>query len=185
MEILQTPRLRLRELRETDADALHQVLGDPVAMSAYEHGFDRDETQEWIARQRQRYAADGFGLWAMELRTTGEVIGDCGITRQSNGDREVLEVGYHLVRREWGRGLATEAARGCVSWAFDHTGTDDVYAIVRDTNLASMNVAIRLGMTVRTREVRHYRGVEMPHLAFAITRRDWDTGTVPPSQTPG
>ena len=108
----------------------------------------------------------------MELRTTGEVIGDCGITRQPVGDREVLEVGYHLVRREWGRGLATEAARGCVSWAFDHTGTDDVYAIVRDTNLASMNVAIRLGRPVRTREVRHYRGVEMPHLVFAITRRD-------------
>ncbi|MGC3953151.1 MAG: hypothetical protein QM804_02665 [Propionicimonas sp.] len=48
-----------------------------------------------------------------------------------------------------------------------------------------MNVAIRLGMTVRTREVRHYRGVEMPHLVFAITNKDWDTGTVPPSQTLG
>lgn len=178
MEILQTPRLRLRELRVADADALHQVLGDPVAMSAYEHGFDPDETHAWIARQRQRYAADGFGLWAMELRSTGEVIGDCGITRQLVGGQEVLEVGYHLVRREWGRGLATEAARACVSWAFDHTGTEDVHAIVRDTNLASMNVAIRLGMTVRRREVRHYRGVEIPHLVFAVTRKDWGATTV-------
>jgi len=49
----------------------------------------------------------------------------------------------------------------------------EIYAIVRDTNLASMNVAIRLGMTVRERFVKHYRDIDMPHLAFAISRAAW------------
>lgn len=54
--------------------------------------------------------------------------------------------------------------------AFEHLGADRVFAQVRDTNPASMNVAIRLGMTVRGRFVKRYRGVEMPHLAFAVYR---------------
>jgi RimJ/RimL family protein N-acetyltransferase len=165
-----TERLTLRRLRPGDAAALHEVLGDPVAMHAYEHGFDEAETAQWIVRQIHNYAADGFGLWAVVLRETGQVIGDCGLTRQDVAGDEVIEVGYHIARAHQGRGYATEAAHACVDWAFTHLGVDDVYAKVRDTNLASMNVAIRLGMTVRRRFTVHYRGVDMPHYAFAVPR---------------
>lgn len=171
--LLETPRLTLRDLTDADLPALHRALGDPVAMAAYEHGFDLDETRTWIARQRERYATDGFGLWGVVLRESGELIGDCGITTQKIEDDSVIEVGYHLTRDHWHRGYAVEAARACVDWAFATLDVDDVYAKVRDTNLASMNVAIRLGMTVRRRFVTRYRDIDMPHLAFAVSRARW------------
>ncbi len=179
--ILETERLRLREMTEADLPALRAILRDPVAMAAYEGAFDEAMVRDWLDRQLERYRHDGFGLWAVELRSPladdpdgigleAPVIGQCGITRQRIDGDEVLEVGYLFAREFWHHGYATEAASACRDHAFAELGAERVYAQVRDTNLASMNVAIRLGMTVRSRFVKHYRGVEMPHLAFAVDR---------------
>jgi [ribosomal protein S5]-alanine N-acetyltransferase len=167
---LETARLVLDELVPDDLPGLRDVLGDPVAMAAYERAFTADESREWLDRQHERYRVDGFGLWAVRDRATGAFLGDCGLTRQRIEDDEVLEVGYHLRRAVWGRGYATEAARACVAHAFAELDAPAVWAKVRDTNLASMNVAIRLGMTVRRRFLVHYRGVDMWHLGFALDR---------------
>ncbi|MBU4464970.1 MAG: GNAT family N-acetyltransferase [Actinobacteria bacterium] len=168
-----TERLVLRKMTEADTSSLAAILTDPIAMTAYEGAFTADEVAEWLARQRQRYAADGFGLWAATLRDTGEMIGQCGVTRQRIDDDEVIEVGYLFQRAWWHRGYAIEAARACRDWAFANLDVDDVYSKVRDTNIPSMNVAIRNGMTVRRRFITRYRGIEMPHLAFAISRAEW------------
>lgn len=159
----------------TDADvpALAEILTDPIAMVAYEGAFEEHEVDEWLARQRERYASDGFGLWAVELRETGEMVGQCGPTTQAIGGRPMIEIGYLFARRWWHRGYAVEAARACRDWAFENLSTDVVCSKIRDTNLASMNVAIRNGMTARARTVTHYRGVDMPHILFAITRDEW------------
>lgn len=177
---LQTERVELRPLRDGDAAALHAVLGDAEAMTAYEGAFSRAETLAWIRRQRDRYLRDGTGLWALVSRETGELLGDTGITRQRIEEDEVWEVGYHLVRSAWGRGLALEAAARAVGWAFDQDGVDSVHAKVRDTNVRSMNVAIRLGMTVRRRFEVEYRGIRMPHLDFAVTRAEWSAARQSP-----
>ncbi len=168
--LLSTPRLELREMTEADLPALRAILQDAETMTAYEGAFEEQMVQEWLARMRRRYREDGFGMWAVILRETGEMIGQCGITRQHILGQDVLEVGYLLNRAHWHRGYATEAAMSSRDHAFDVLGADRVYAQIRDTNIASMNVAIRLGMTVRGRFVKHYRGVDMPHLAFAIDR---------------
>lgn len=171
--ILSTPRLDLRELTDADLPALRTTLHDPVAMTAYEGAFDDAESLAWLRRMQQRYADDGFGLWAVVLRETGAMIGQCGITRQQVERDEVIEVGYLFERAHWYRGYAVEAASACRDWAFDTLPIDDLYAKVRSTNVASMNVAIRLGMTVRRTFTTHYRGVDMPHLAFALSRAEW------------
>lgn len=159
----------------TDADlpALRGTLHDPVAMTAYEGAFTDAESADWLRRQQERYRDDGFGLWAVVLRENGEMIGQCGITQQRIDDDEVIEVGYLFQRARWHRGYAVEAASACRDWAFETLPIDDLYAKVRSTNVASMNVAIRLGMTVRRTFTTHYRGVDMPHLAFALSRREW------------
>lgn len=168
---LETPRLALREMTESDLPALRAILQDAETMTAYEGAFDEQMVQDWFARQRARYRDDeGFGLRAVVLRETGELVGQCGLTWQHILDEDVVEVGYLFNRAHWHRGYATEAAAACLDYAFDALAVDRVWAQVRDTNLASMNVAIRLGMTVRGRFVKHYRGVEMPHLAFAVDR---------------
>lgn len=160
-------------MTDDDLPSLAAILEDPLAMTAYEGAFSREETLAWLRRMQERYARDGFGLWAVILRETGEMIGQCGITRQSIEDDEVLEVGYLFRRDHWHRGYAVEAATACRDWAFRMLDTDEVYTKIRSTNIASMNVAIRLGMTVRRTYTTHYRGVDMPHLAFALDRRRW------------
>lgn len=168
--ILVTPRLMLREMTDDDLPALRAILQDDATMTAYEGAFDEAMVRAWYDRMRDRYRDDGFGLWAVVLRESGEMIGQCGLTRQHILDGDVIEVGYLFNRAHWHRGYAVEAATGCRDHAFTTLRADRVWAQVRDTNLASMNVAIRLGMTVRGRFVKHYRGVDMPHLAFAVDR---------------
>jgi RimJ/RimL family protein N-acetyltransferase len=168
---LRTARLVLNEMTDGDLPALRAILQDADAMTAYEGAFSEAEVLEWLRRMQRRYADDGFALWAM--RRDGEMIGQCGITRQRIEADDVLEVGYLLRRDQWHRGYAVEAAAAARDWAFAELEAPAVWAKVRDTNLASMNVAIRLGMTVRRRFVTHYRGVDMPHLGFAVNRATW------------
>lgn len=167
MIILETQRLILREITAADFDAWSAVLGDPEVMYAYEHGFSAQEVRQWIARQRERYDRDGFGLWAAVERETGALVGDCGLTMQ---DRPVPEIGYHLRRDRWHRGYASEAAAACRDHAFHVLGFREVYSIIRDSNLPSQRVALRTGMCVVGRVTRHYRGVDMPHLVFSVKK---------------
>ena len=113
MVILETPRLMLRELVDEDVDALSRVLSDCETMRYYPAPYDRAGVEQWVARNRRRYANDGHGLWAMVLRESGELVGDCGLTRQEVEGEILLEIGYHLRRDLWGQGLAPEAARAC------------------------------------------------------------------------
>lgn len=168
--ILETQRLKLRQLAETDFDAWGAILRDPEVMYAYEHGFSDGEVRQWLDRQQQRYEKYGFGLWAVIEKSSGELIGDCGITMQDWNGREVPEIGYHLRRDKWHRGYATEAAVACREYAFITLGFQEVYSIIRENNLPSQRVALRNGMSVRGSFVKHYRGMDMLHLVFSVTR---------------
>ena len=174
--ILETPRLVLREMTEDDFPALCRILCDGPTMYAYEGAFSEGEAREWLERQQARYAADGFGLWAVVRRETGEMIGQCGLTWQDWDGRRVPEIGYLFERAHWHRGYAAEAARGCRTYAFETLGMDEVYSIIRDTNAPSQAVARRGGMEPRGSLVKHYRGVVMPHTVFSV-RRDGASAT--------
>lgn len=173
MEILQTERLYLRQMTQADMPALAKILKDPVAMAAYEHAFSDEEVQQWLENQQRRYREDGHGLWAVVLRESGEMIGQCGLTWQNWEERRVLEVGYLFQRAFWHHGYATEAAVACRDYAFGQLGAGEVFSIIRDSNLPSQRVARRNGMTQRGVFVKHYYGVDMPHLVFSITREEW------------
>jgi len=166
--ILETERLHLRALCQDDFGALCAILQDPEVMYAYEHAFSDQEVQIWLDNQLRRYRQDGFGLWAVELRQTGEMIGQCGLTLQDWNGRQVLEVGYLFRRDAWGRGYATEAAVACRNYAFETLNAPEVFSIIRDSNLPSRRVAERNGMEVRGRMVKHYYGMDMPHLVYSI-----------------
>lgn len=171
--IIETPRLGLRRLTQEDKPALEKILKDPVAMAAYEHAFSDTEVQGWLDNQLKRYAKyENMGLWAVVLKENGEMIGQCGLTMQPVGDREVLEIGYLFQRAFWHKGYAIEAARACRDYAFKTLGAPEVFSIIRDTNIASQNVAIRNGMLIRERFIKHYYGVDMPHLLYSVRRED-------------
>lgn len=168
--ILETERLYLREMSGADFCALCEILQDDEVMYAYEGAFSDREVQEWLERQIARYRQWGFGLWAAVLKTTGEMIGQCGLTMQPWKEREVLETGYLFHKRYWHKGYATEAARACIEYAFEVLHAQEVCSIIRDTNIPSQNVAIRNGLTLEDTWVKHYRGIDMPHVRYVIHR---------------
>jgi [ribosomal protein S5]-alanine N-acetyltransferase len=168
MGILQTPRVLLREFNAEDADALERVLSDPETMRHYPAPYDRAGVEQWIARNRLRYQDDGVGLWAMELKDTRELIGDCGIILQQVEGERLYEIGYHLRRDFWGQGLASEAAIACRDWAFAHLKTTRVISLIRPENLPSRRVAERVGMKV-WKEV-NWRG--LLHCVYSIEKEE-------------
>ena len=148
MKILETSRLYLREMSQSDYPALCKIMQDEETMYAYEGEFSDEEVQEWIERQNLRYKEYGFGLWAVVLKENDEMIGQCGLTMQPWKEQEVLEVGYLFQRMYWHRGYAIEAARACKKYAFNILNACEVCSIIRDTNQASRKLAIRNGMTM-------------------------------------
>lgn len=170
-KILETDRLYLREMEQDDFEELCKILKDSEVMYAYEHAFSDGETQQWLNNQLKRYEEYGFGLWAVVLKETGEMIGQCGLTMQDGDGKEVLEVGYLFQKAYWHKGYATEAAVACKKYAFDTLKAEEVYSIIRDNNIASQNVAKRNGMTVCGKIIKHYYGMDMPHLLFSVKRQ--------------
>lgn len=168
--IFETERLFLRELNENDFGALCKIMQDEETMYAYEGAFSDEEVEEWLDRQLSRYREYGFGLWAVVLKETGEVIGQCGLTMQPWKNEKVLEIGYLFQRQFWHNGYASEAAAACKKYAFEVLKADEVCSIIRDTNLPSQKVAERNGMTKADEWTKHYRGVDMPHFRFVAYR---------------
>ena len=166
MEILKTSRLILREFTLQDADALARVLSDPKTMRFYPAPFDRDGVEEWIARNIQRYSEYGHGLWGMILKSSGELIGDCGLTPQSVDGQTEIEIGYHVRRDLWGRGLAPEAARACRDYGFANLSLERLISLIRPENIPSCRVAEKNGMTVWKEIVWR----DLTHLVYAIRR---------------
>ena len=166
--VLETKRLLLREMTQEDFPSLCKILQDDDVMYAYEGAFTMEEAQNWLDKQMDRYKEYGFGLWAVVLKENGTMIGQCGLSMQDYNGGKVLEVGYLFQKEHWHHGYASEAAIACKKYAFDKLNAKEVYSIIRDTNIASQNVAKRNGMTCIDKFVKHFRGVEMPHLVFSV-----------------
>ena len=164
--ILETARLSLREFTPADVNALEAVLGDPIAMQYYPAAFNRNEVEEWIERNVERYQRDGYGLWAMLLRKTGDLIGDCGCYLREMEGRSSVEIGYHVRRDLWGNGYATEAARACMRYAFDKLGLDRVISLIRPENRQSVRVAEKNGLVCE--KIIFWRGYD--HCIYAKSK---------------
>ena len=162
--IIETTRLFLREFVSEDLAALSRVLCDRETMRYYPMTFDEVAAKEWILRNQRRYATAGHGLWAMDLKATGEMIGDCGITLQDVDGESLWEIGYHLRRDMWGQGFATEAARACRDYGFATLHEEFLISLVRPENLPSCRVAQRNGMKV-WKETTH---AGLPHLVYRV-----------------
>ena len=166
--ILETERLYLREMNQSDFEYLAEILQNPRVMYAYEHDFSDNDVQEWLDRQITRYKKYGFGLWAVILKNTDEMIGQAGLTMQPYKDTEVLEIGYLLKERFWHYGYASEAANGCKKYAFEQLNRDKVYSIIKSDNYASMKVAKSMGMKKEDEFVTQYYNGDMLHFLYSV-----------------
>lgn len=146
-----------------------QTVADDEVMYAYEGAFNDQEVQNWLDRQFGRYRHDGFGLWGVVEKGSNELIGQCGITYQEFDGKRVPEIGYLFRKEFWHKGFAIEAAVACREYAFHTLGFEEVYSIIRDTNIASQKVARRNSMQKVATFIKHYRGVDMPHFVYKVS----------------
>ena len=168
--IIETERLFLREMKESDFDALYEVLGDADIMQHYPYTFDENRARNWIQRNIERYRIFGFGLWAVCLKETGEMIGDCGLTMQLIGGSIKPEIGYHIKSDKQRNGYAKEAAIAVRDWTFNNTPFQIVYSYMKYTNEPSVKTAISYGC----KQVDEYKDDENEITkVFAISRDQW------------
>lgn len=171
--LIETKRLILREMTQSDYDALCRILCDEDVMrAAYERAFSPEEAQGWLNRHLKRYETYGFGLWAVVLKETNEMIGQCGLTLQNWKEKEILEIGYLFQKAHWHKGYAAEAAIACKEYAFSVLNASRVYSIIRDTNIAPQHVAVRNGMELVDKSTKNFRNTDMEFFLYAADREN-------------
>ena len=144
--IFETPRLLGRPLVTEDIDALHAVYGDVDAMRWVGDGkpLDRAQCAHWVEVTHRNYATRGYGMFALVLRETGDVIGFCGLVHP--GGQPEAEIKYALLRTYWDQGLATEAVRAMLGCGAQTFGLSRIIATIYPDNTASQRVLMKAGM---------------------------------------
>lgn len=147
MKILETERLILRQLTTDDAEFILGLLNEP---SFIRNIGDRnvrtiDDACAYIMNGPvTSYAKNGFGLYLVQLRETGESIGMCGLIKRDT--LEDVDIGYALLPRYWSKGYAVEAARATMAYGKDVIGLKRLVGIVDPTNEGSIRVLEKIGL---------------------------------------
>lgn len=144
--LFETERLLVRQIDADDVDAMHAVYGDADAMRWVGDGLalTRQQCEEWIVVTHRNYSLRGYGMSALIERESGHVIGFCGLVHP--GGQTEPEIKYALCREYWGRGLATEAARGMLAYAVSAFGITTIIATAAPEHTASHHVLEKAGM---------------------------------------
>ena len=173
---VQTRRLLLRRWRSGDRDPYAALNADPEVMRFFPATLDRAASDASADQIEERFEAQGFGLWALELLATGEFIGFTGLNPMPEGvpGSGRLEVGWRLAGHAWGHGYATEAARAALGLAFTELDLTEVWSITAVLNTPSRAVMERLGMSVDSYFEHPRVAADSPlrdHVAYRLVRR--------------
>ena len=177
---LVTERLILRQWAEGDLEPFAQMNQDPMVMEHFPKMHSRDESKAIMSRISGHFDDFGFGLWATELRETEEFIGFIGLQNVffESHFSPCVEVGWRLSQKHWGRGYAPEGASAALTDAFDRLPLQEVVSMTAATNLNSMRVMQKLGMTRDPNDDFEHPNIEpgskvRPHVLYRISRDAW------------
>jgi len=167
---LETQRLRIRSFDPADAAAMLEVFGDPEVRKFLPPFPDPtlESMGKSVARRMAMERDHGHGLWAVEVRETGELIGDCGLMLVEGTGPEV-ELAYHYKRSAWNHGYGTEAATACLAHGFGPVGLEEIIAICFPENVGSWRVMEKAGM--RYEGMARYYGLDLKK--YVADRDTW------------
>jgi len=168
--LIETPRLTLREFCLGDLDFYAEMRAHPEVMRFWPKPDSRNEARAMLKKQMGNYARDCHGLWRVGLREDDTPIGAVGLVTQVEEGETFHEIGYMIHRPYWRRGYAHEAAAAVRDWAFKNREYDPVVSFIRPENTPSQAVARKMGMTPQDRLIDH---AGLPHHVFEITRARW------------
>jgi RimJ/RimL family protein N-acetyltransferase len=143
---IHTERLRLRQFSPADLEELAAMVGDPDQMRFFPRPKTRAEAEMWLERTMALPGRYGFGVFALEWRGAPGLVGYCGLRPVDLDGAQEVEVLWHVHRRWWGRGVATEAGAAAIRSGRTGHGLRRIVAMIVPDHTASRRVAARLGM---------------------------------------
>ncbi len=184
MRELTTERLLLRRWRAEDRTPFAALNADPEVMRHFPALMTRAESDALAGRLEAHFEREGWGLWAMEQRSTGAFLGFTGLARPTFDApfMPAVEIGWRLARAAWGQGYASEAARASTAFAFDELGLDEIVSMAVVANARSRAVMERLGMHRDPAEDFDHPLVAAPrlrrHVLYRLTAAEWRAASV-------
>ena len=176
---IETPRLRMRQWRESDREPFAAMNADPAVVEFFASPPLRAASDASIDAWQAQFAAQGWSNWAVELRESQEFIGFTGLSvpRRTFSFSPCVEVGWRLARKFWGEGFATEAARAALRVAFERLALPEVVSFTAVGNLRSRAVMERIGMYDTNQDFEHPGITEghplRLHCLYRITGVQW------------
>lgn len=175
----ETPRLFLRQWRASDREPFAALNADPIVMAYFPSPLTREKSDAMADHCERLMAERGWGVWAAEVKESGEFIGCVGlnIPRDDLPVSPCVEILWRLARAYWRRGFATEAARGALHVAFETLGLSEIVSFTVPANARSCAVMERLGMQMDTATFEH-PGVPAGHVLrthcnYRLSRDSW------------
>lgn len=150
---IETERLRIRALQESDLDGMFALDSDPEVHKYLGNKpiTEKAAALKYIKDTNKQYKERGIGRWAVELKETGDFIGWCGLRLYTeytfNNHTNFYDIGYRLRHEFWGKGYATEASKACLEYAWNVLHLDNVYGITEKGNEGSHRVLLKIGLT--------------------------------------
>lgn len=179
INMLLTPRLRLRQWRAEDAPAFARLNATPAVMRYFPALLSETESYQLMDKFKHQLTCHGWGIWAVELVTTAEFIGCVGLHHCESGipHAPLTEICWRLLPEHWRQGYATEAARCAIDFAFSQQLCNELYAFTAIINQPSQGVMMKVGME-NTGEIFHHPGLTKQHelskhCLYRITRQNW------------
>ena len=180
---IRTARLRIRSWRDEDIEPHAAMNADPRVMEFFPSVLPREESAAAIARARERIAERGFSFWPVEVVGGAPFIGMAGLSIPSFQApfMPAVEIGWRLIADHWGKGYATEAARGVLAHGFDRLGLPEIVAFTTVANVRSRRVMEKLGMRhAPDDDFLHPTIPEghplQPHVLYRLARADVEPG---------
>jgi len=179
---LETPRLRLRQWRDTDLEPFAAMGGDPRVMQFFPETMTREESDAMAAKIRALIDERGWGFWAVEEKGGAPFVGFVGlhIPAAQLPFSPCIEIGWRLSAGHWGRGYATEAAREALYTGFRTLDLEEIVAFTSTVNQRSRRVMERLGMRHHGQVFEHPSVPEgsplRPHVLYRLRRQEWEEG---------
>jgi [ribosomal protein S5]-alanine N-acetyltransferase len=169
--IFETQRLLAREWTENDFDAAQRLWGDPKVMGLISSSgpLTRDLVLKKMKEQIDLQKRYGVQYWATIDKNNGEIVGCCGL-RPYDIPNNVFEIGFHIMSEHWGRGFATEAARGAIKYAREVRKIRKLFAGHNPNNSASCKVLEKLGFQFVCD--KFYEPTGLMHPSYDLELRD-------------
>lgn len=178
---METKRLILRQWKDEDYVAYAELNADPDVMKYFPKTYSKSESDDQADLIRKLIAENGWGFWAVELKTTGQFIGFVGLNGiDENSDipnAPFIEIGWRLSSEFWGVGYAPEAAERALGFAFETLSAPAIYAFTPLQNEPSKRVMQKLGMVDTYQDFNHPKVLAgnplERHCLYGITKEQW------------